>query len=120
LVVLIDPLITIAPVSQSVVVGGNATFSVAFTGNPMPFGVEWRQGVVSKASNTVSRFYDFFTLTNAQPSNAATWRVVVRNQAKPSGTENRTFALTVLPDGDSNGIPDAWETLYPTATNAAE
>jgi subtilisin family serine protease len=121
LVVLIDPAITIAPVSQSVVSGGSATFSVAFTGNPMPFGVEWRQGSITKASNTVWRLDDYFTLANAQPTNAATWRVIVRNLARniPAG-ENRTFNLTVLADSDGDGLPDAWETANPTATNPAE
>jgi CubicO group peptidase (beta-lactamase class C family) len=112
LIVLVDPLITAAPVSQSVVAGGSATFSVGFSGNPMPFGVEWRQGSIPQVSNTVSRFQDFFTLANAQPSHAGTWRVIVRNLARPAGSENRTFALTVLPDGDGDGLPDSWEAIH--------
>jgi hypothetical protein len=121
LVVLIDPVITIAPVSQSVVGGGSATFSVAFTGNPMPFGVEWRQGSNTKASNTVSRLNDFFILTNAQPSQAGTWRVIVRNLARNVASgENRTFNLTVQADSDGDGLPDVWEAAYPTAANSAE
>jgi uncharacterized repeat protein (TIGR01451 family) len=110
LVVLVNPLITVAPVSQSVVAGGRATFSVGFTGNPMPFGVEWRQGSIPKISNTVSRFQDFFILTNAQPSQAGQWRVIVRNLA--SANANQTFTLTVLPDSDGDGLPDHWETIH--------
>jgi hypothetical protein len=121
LVVRVDPLITIAPVSQSVVAGGSATFSVAFTGNPIPFGVEWRQGSVPKASNTVWRLSDFFTLTNAHPINGGTWRVIVRNLARNvTAGENRTFNLTLVADTDGDGLPDAWETAYPTAVNSAE
>ena len=121
LIVLVNPVITIAPVSQSVVAGGSATFSVGFTGNPMPFGVEWRQGFITMASNTVSGLSSFFTLANAHPTNAATWRVIVRNLARNTVVgENRTFTLTVLPDSDGDGLPDAWETTYPTAASGAE
>jgi len=121
LIILINPVITVAPVNQSVVAGGSATFSVGFAGNPSPFGVEWRQGSITMASNTVSGPSSFFILANAHPTNGATWRVIVRNLARniPSG-ENRTFNLTVLPDSDGDGLPDAWETTYPTAASGAE
>jgi CubicO group peptidase (beta-lactamase class C family) len=120
LVVLVDPVITTAPISQSVVAGGRVTFSVGFTGNPLPFGIEWRQLATTRASNTVSRFYDFFTLTNAQPSQAGNWRVVVRNLARNgASTENRAFMLTVLADSDSDGLPDAWELAHGFPTNSA-
>ena len=58
LTVLINPGITVAPISQGVVQGGSATFSVALSGNPLPFGVQWLQGTAAKSSNTVAAFQD--------------------------------------------------------------
>jgi hypothetical protein len=115
---LINPTITSPPLSQSVVRSGSVTFSAGFSGNPLPFGVQWRQGAVTLVSNSVSGFQDFFTLTNAQPANAGTWRVVVNNLASASGNY-RTFTLTVLADSDGDGLPDAWELAYGLRTNNA-
>ncbi len=118
LTVLVNPVITTPPISQSIVQGGNVTFSMGFNGNPAPFGVQWQQGSTRLASNTVTGFQDFFTLTNTQPAHAGTWRVRVRNLASSTGVE-RTFALTVLPDSDGDGLPNAWELAHGLATNSA-
>lgn len=118
LTVLVKPAITLPPISQSIVQGGNVTFSAGFNGNPPPFGVEWRQGSTTLTSNTVSGFADFFLLTNAQPSQAGTWRVTVRNTASSSGVQ-ASFALTVLPDSDGDGLPNAWELAHGLRTNDA-
>ena len=107
-----------APLSQSVVRGGNATFSAAFTGHPQPSGVQWRHGSVTLASNTVAGAQDFFTITNAQTADAGTWQVVVRNLASASGVK-RSFTLTVLADSDGDGIPDVWERAHGLSTNSA-
>ncbi len=116
LTVLMNPAITSPPVSQSIVQGGNATFSVGFTGSPSPFGVQWQQGSTKLASNTVAGIQDFFTLTNAQPAQAGTWRVRVRNLASNTGAQ-KTFSLTILPDSDGDGLPNAWELAHGFATN---
>jgi len=116
LTVLINPALTLSPVSQAVVRGGSVTFSAAFAGNPSPFGVQWRRGTVTLASNTVSGPLDFFALTNAQPADAGTWRVVVNNLASASGVQT-TFTLSVLADSDGDGLPDNWELAHGLATN---
>jgi hypothetical protein len=118
LTVLVNPTINLPPISQSVAQGGSVTFSAGFTGNPPPFGVEWRQGSLALASNTVAGFQDFFLLTNAQPAHAGTWRVRVRNAAGSTGVE-RTFTLAVLPDSDGDGLPNAWELAHGLRTNDA-
>ena len=51
----------------------------------------------------------FFTLNNVQPSQAGLYRVLVTNAALTTLTLNATWTLTVLPDTDSDGLPDAWE-----------
>jgi subtilisin family serine protease len=118
LTVLVNPVITSPPISQSVAPGGSVTFSAGFTGNPPLFGVEWRQGSVVPASNTVAAFQDFFLLTNAQPAHAGTWRVRVRNLANSGGVE-RLFNLAVLPDRDGDGLPNDWELAHGLCTNDA-
>ena len=42
--VLLNPIFTQLPVNQTVVAGGNVTFSVSISGNPPPFRYEWRRG----------------------------------------------------------------------------
>ncbi|HKX63036.1 MAG TPA: S8 family serine peptidase [Verrucomicrobiae bacterium] len=110
------PKIAHSPVSQAVVQGGEATFSVGLNGNPMPFGVRWVQGTTSLASNTVAAYQDFFVLSNAQPAQAGTWRVQVRNAAS-AGVVERAFTVQVLTDADADGLPDAWELIHGLNTN---
>jgi hypothetical protein len=118
LIVLVNPVITVPPISQSVVQGGSTTFCVGFTGNPAPFGAEWRQGSTVLASNTVAGVQDFFVLTNTQPLHAGMWRVRVRNLAGSTGVE-RTFTLAVLADSDGDGLPNVWELAHGLRTNDA-
>ena len=108
LTVLVKPLILQPSLSQSVVQGGSATFSVGFGGNPGPFSVEWQKGSTTYASNAVAGFQDFFTLNNVLTTHAGTWRVIVRNPASSSGTRH-SFTLKILADADQDGLPDAWE-----------
>jgi hypothetical protein len=116
LTVLVSPAITVPPLSQTVVRGGSATLSAAFSGHPLPFGVEWRHGFVTLSSNTVAGVQDFFTITNVQTTDAGTWRVTVRNLASATGVE-RSFTLTVLADSDRDGLPDVWELAHGFSTN---
>jgi hypothetical protein len=115
------PLVLVQPpLGQSVVEGGAVTFSAQWTGGPPPFGVEWRKGSVPMVSNTISATKSFFTLTNVQTSDAAGYRVVIRNVTNPGGIANTTFAqLTVLSDFDDDGMPDVWEQTYGFNTNNA-
>jgi subtilisin family serine protease len=116
LTVLVNPTITVPPISQSIVQGGDATFSVGMSGNPMPFGVQWLEGTVPRASNTVAAFQDFFVISNARPAQAGTWRVRLRNAATANAVE-RTFTVQILPDADGDGLPDAWERIHGLQTN---
>jgi hypothetical protein len=110
--ILIDLAFVQQPVAQSVVAGGDVTFTAAISGNPPPFGFEWRKGSVPIVSNAVMITSDSFTITNVQTSHAGNYRVVVRNAARPTGIGSVLVPLTVLADGDGDGMPDTWETQH--------
>lgn len=119
LTVLVKPVITIPPLSQSVVAGGTLSLSVGFSGNPEPFSVQWQKGSTTFASNVVTGGESFFTLPNVRAEHAGAWRVTVRNPASPSGTR-RSFTIKLLPDADQDGLPDLWEKAFGYPTNLAQ
>ena len=86
------------------------------SGNPLPFGFEWREASITRQSNTVFTTTDFATLV--APVSLVTsqsWRVIVRNAAAPGTTgtsANYQFFVTTLADADADGIPDAWENSF--------
>jgi len=113
--VLVNPAIRIPPPAHIEVVAG-ATFTVSATvsGNPLPFGFDWRQGSITRQSNVVFSTSDFATLT--APVSLVTsqaWRLVVRNEATHSGAvANYQFFVTTRADSDDDGIPDWWEDSF--------
>jgi hypothetical protein len=104
----------IPPLNQSVVVGGDATFSIQISGNPPPFGYQLKiSSFASLASVVTSERTAFLTLTNVQLSNAGIYRVAVTNAANPSpGILSAPLTLTVLTDSDHDGLPDEWESAH--------
>ena len=114
--VVFKPVFVQAPLSQSVVAGGNVTFSVEITGST-PITYQWRKGTSFAASTVLMKAGSpektaFLTLTNVQPSGAGTYRLYLANAASPdliSSSPNRAWSLTVQPDTDGDGLPDAWE-----------
>ena len=111
--VLINPVITMQPQSQTVLAGEDATFSIEITGNPPPFGYLLRKGSTVIRSLVSSERAASFTLSSVTTNDAASYRFVVTNAALvtpgvPSGFAN----LTVLADTDGDGMPDSWETAY--------
>ena len=99
LAVAIPPVFVLQPVSQTVNVGDSVTFTVSVTGNPLPFGFEWRRGFVSLASNTVNSATATFTLTDVRTNDAGQYRVICRNAALPVGRISAIAVLTVNSPG---------------------
>jgi hypothetical protein len=123
LVILIRPAITVHPVSPSVVAGGRVTLSVSATGNPFPLSFRWRSNNVVVATFTLSDTNCFFTLTNVQPTlltNQFRYAAFVTNLAGNSSLSSNAV-ITVLADGDGDGLPDEWESAYGfSVTNAGD
>jgi hypothetical protein len=113
LVVLIRPMLTLFPVSQSVVAGGSITLSEVADGHPLPLTFRWLSG--SPFTNIdVNGTTGFLTLTNLQPTaftNRFYYRLIVTNLAGSSGI-SPTAIVTVLADTDADGMPDEWEITY--------
>ena len=125
LTVWVDPVFIQTPVSQSGVAGENVTFSTAIIGYPPPFSYEWRKGSIAWATNLSSEPINFFTTNlfalSAANTSTGTYRVVVRNAARPSGLASPFALLLMAPDTDGDGIPDAWENGFGLSpTNAAD
>jgi hypothetical protein len=111
LLVLAYPVITQQPVSMSVPQGGSATLSVAVTNNAtLPIGYRWRRNGLTYKNLLLSERQAFLTLTNLQAT--TTIDVIVTNLAYAAGYTSTRVTLTVLPDADNDGLPDAWELQY--------
>jgi hypothetical protein len=118
LVVLINPAVLAKPLDQRVVPGDPATFSFMISGNPPPFGYFLRRSSNILDSYVTDQRTGFLTLSNVQPNHAGTYRVVVTNAANQSGLVMDPVTLSVLPDSDSDGLPDEWEAQYASEPNA--
>jgi len=111
LVVLVRPVITIQPVSQTVAAGGSVTLSASAEGNPFPLTFRWRRNNFIFSNAVVYGSDCFLTLTNLQATpttNQFYYAVGVANQAGNSLLSSNAV-ITVLPDADGDGLPDEWE-----------
>lgn len=93
----VAPSITTQPVSQSVAVGGNVTFTVTVSGTPAPT-LQWRKDGVNLAGQTASTL----SLTNVQLDDAGDYSVVATN-AEGSVTSN--VATLTVTGGSGAGAP---------------
>jgi tartrate-resistant acid phosphatase type 5 len=110
LTVIIRPAFTLHPLNQTVVSGGDATFSVAASGNA-PISYQWRRNGLLFTNIILNQNTCYFTLRNVSAALSGTWRVGLTNLAGPAlGGQSSNAVLTVLADGDADGAPDVWET----------
>ena len=92
------PAITTQPQSQSVLLGGNATFFVTASGTA-PLNFQWRKGGANLADGATvgGATGATLSLTNVQAIDGGDYSVVVRNLA--GNATSSTAALTVHPGG---------------------
>jgi hypothetical protein len=111
LVVLIPPVITLNPVSQSVVAGGSLTMSATAEGNPLPLTFCWNRDGLPMTNVVVNGTNCFLTLTDFQAgpaTNEVNFSVAVTNLAGCSSPSS-SAVVRVLADTDGDGMPDEWE-----------
>ncbi|HXJ58495.1 MAG TPA: immunoglobulin domain-containing protein, partial [Verrucomicrobiae bacterium] len=119
LLVLLNPLIVVAPRDQAVVVGGSFTASLVVKGNPPPFYFQFRHTSSNLASFVSESGTNFFTRSNLQTNHGGLYRIIVTNAASPTATIAASFNVTILADADGDGLPDLWEqNFFGGLTNA--
>jgi hypothetical protein len=107
IVVLVNPVILVPPLSQSVPLNSRVTLSVTASGNPLPFTFEWRRGSVAIETHVVHSRSDYFTFIATNAAAAETYRAVVKNLANSVPGVPSVFAtITILADADADGLPD--------------
>ena len=121
LVVLCEPAIVLAPLSQAVVAGAQVTLSVSVTNTAtLPIGYRWRRNnsYVPGAFVSLTQRTAFFTITNAQLP-FTNYSVLVTNQVSvPSAAGVTLPALPgtkVVPKGTvSTSLADVGQLAMPT------
>jgi uncharacterized repeat protein (TIGR03806 family) len=92
LTVNLAPIINTQPLSQTVILGGNVTFSVAASGMaPLTFQWQFNAGTIPGATAAT------FTKTNVQPADAGSYSVIVGSPAGSQTSSNAFLAVTVPP-----------------------
>jgi hypothetical protein len=105
----------VPPLSLTAVAGQPLTLSARTRGaTPMLYRWEHRQGnnpAVLVAERMLDGDRDFLVLPNVTPADAGTYTLSLTNEVQAAADLSYTIAeVTILPDGDGDGLPDGWET----------
>ncbi|MEY2410520.1 MAG: hypothetical protein QOF48_3190, partial [Verrucomicrobiota bacterium] len=113
LTVILTPIIIVAPVSQTVPAGSRISVGVAITGNPPPFGYQWRSNSYIYPLIVSNSRTNFVTLpTWPLLSTNVVYRIVVTNVASTGNGVFAAFNVSTVADTDVDGIPDFWSQQY--------
>src|SRR5205085_10601204 len=124
LMVLLRPVITMQPQSQTVIFGSDASFSISATG-AMPLSYSWRLNGVIITNIILNATSCVFTIHNVQTNNSGAYRVGITNIAgnavgglSSTAVLNAFYpvvgyssALTAENCGPANGAIDPGETV---------
>jgi hypothetical protein len=110
--VLVRPLFTVHPLSQSVVAGGDVTLSVSASGNPLPFTFRFLRNGATVATFVLNSRDSFYTITNIQGTAPVTYRSAGDQSRRATAPAAATPSSPILADTDGDGLPDEWETAY--------
>jgi hypothetical protein len=119
LTVLVPPTIVINPQPLTVVAGEFFTLGVLVTNfATLPCSYQWR--LVSAplpgglfTTNSVTNFFTIRATNTSTSTITNSYRVVITNAANTApGVPSPLVPVTILPDSDGDGIPDAWEIQY--------
>ena len=84
------PTFTTQPSAQSITAGAPVTFTAVVTGSPTPT-LQWFKGSSPLSGQTSASL----TLSNVQPTDAGSYKLVATNAAAPSGIDSDAATLTV-------------------------
>ena len=121
LIVRVGAFYVMQPQPQTIPEGATLVLRVAGEGS-QPIGYRWRKTPGTFANTNVATFHPtnfVLIIPNVTASDSGTYSAVMTNLGRGlPGNLSANAVVRVVPDANQNGLPDEWETAYPTAAEA--